>query len=78
MTVNRVRIVRQLRGAIGVMWGSTMSDTITPQEFHQRMQDAMGLSDEDYEEFRKIMQRRLEGHPHEHTRFCGHIEVHDE
>ena len=53
-----------------------MTDTPTLSEiaktFHQDMQQAMGLNDEDYEEFRQIMKRRLEGHPHEHTRFCGH------
>ena len=45
-------------------------------KFHRDMRETMGLSDEDYAEFRQIMQRRLEGHPHEHTRFCGHeVEV---
>jgi len=58
-----------------------MTDTPTSaqiaKQFHQGMQKAMGLNDEDYKEFWQIMQRRLEGHPHEHTRFCGH-EVNDD
>jgi hypothetical protein len=48
------------------------------RKFHADMQRILGLSDEDYVEFKQIMARRLAGERHVHTRFCGHEAVEGE
>lgn len=57
------------------MWRWVMTTDLTPEsiaKFHKDMQEAMGMSDEDYAEFREVMHRRLTTGKHVHTRFCGH------